>query len=58
LTDDQVKYIESQNSFDVGFPMNFVGENPRETGGYNTLAESLLAAKVSFEKPSKPAGYE
>lgn len=58
LTDDQVKYIESQNLFDVGFPMNFVGDNPRETGGYNPLAESLLAAKISFEKPPKPAGYE
>ncbi|POS68833.1 aryl-alcohol dehydrogenase AAD14 [Diaporthe helianthi] len=58
LTDDQVSYIESQNPFDIGFPLNFVGDNPRETGGYNNLAESLLAAKVSFEKPPKPAGYE
>lgn len=58
LTDDQVKYIESQNPFDVGFPLNFVGDNPRETGGYGPLPEMLLAAKVSFEKPQKPAGYE
>lgn len=58
LTDDQVSYIESQNPFDIGFPLNFVGDNPRETGGYNSLAESLLAAKVAFEKPPKPAGYE
>ncbi|KAG6357288.1 hypothetical protein INS49_015166 [Diaporthe citri] len=58
LTDDQVKFIESQNPFDVGFPLNFVGDNPRETGGYGPLPEMLLAAKVSFEKPAKPAGYE
>ncbi|KAG8160210.1 hypothetical protein KVR01_009746 [Diaporthe batatas] len=58
LTDDQVSYIERQNPFDIGFPLNFVGDNPRETGGYNALAESLLAAKFTFERPPKPAGYE
>lgn len=58
LTDDQVKYIEDQNPFDLGFPMNFVGQNPRETGGYHPLAEMLLATKTSWAKPSKPAGYE
>lgn len=58
LTDDQVKFIESQNPFDVGFPLNFVGDNPRETGGYGPLPEMLLAAKTTFEKPPKPAGYE
>lgn len=58
LTDEQVKYIEDQNPYDLGFPMNFVGGDPRESGGYNSLTESLLAGKVSFEKPPKPAGYE
>jgi aryl-alcohol dehydrogenase-like predicted oxidoreductase len=58
LTDEQVRYIESQVPFDLGFPMNLLGDNPRETGGYNPLAEMLLAAKVSFERSPKPAGYE
>ncbi|KAL1868909.1 hypothetical protein Daus18300_005745 [Diaporthe australafricana] len=58
LTDEQVKYIEDQNPFDIGFPLNFIGDNPRETGDYHPLAEMLLATKVSWAKPAKPAGYE
>ncbi|KAI3397655.1 hypothetical protein diail_10526 [Diaporthe ilicicola] len=57
LTDEQVKYIEGENPFDIGFPSNFFGVDPRETDGYGFIPEALLAAKTSWPKPQKPAGY-
>lgn len=32
LTEDQIKHLESVKRFDVGFPANFIGEDPKETG--------------------------
>jgi aryl-alcohol dehydrogenase-like predicted oxidoreductase len=34
LTDSQVQYLESVKPFEVGFPLDFIGDDPRETGGY------------------------
>lgn len=32
LTEEQIKRLESYKEFDVGFPMNILGQDPRETG--------------------------
>ncbi|KAH6967626.1 aryl-alcohol dehydrogenase AAD14 [Ilyonectria sp. MPI-CAGE-AT-0026] len=58
LTDSQVKYIESVKSFDIGFPLNFIGDDPKETGGYAQMMELLVGAKIAFPSPPKPVGYE
>ena len=29
LTDKQIEYLESVQNFDIGFPGNFVGDDPR-----------------------------
>lgn len=58
LTDSQVKYIESVKSFDIGFPLNFIGDDPKETGGYAHMMELLVRAKIAFPSPPKPVGYE
>lgn len=50
LTDDQVKYIESIKSFDLGFPLGMIGEDPRETGRLPPMMGSLLGGKIAWEK--------
>ncbi|KAK6222374.1 hypothetical protein LQW54_001074 [Pestalotiopsis sp. IQ-011] len=57
LTDDQVRRLESVKPFDLGFPMNFIGDDPRETGGYSDMFERLIGAKLALPSPQKPAGY-
>jgi aryl-alcohol dehydrogenase-like predicted oxidoreductase len=32
LTDEQIKYLESVKPFDLGFPLNFLGQDPNVTG--------------------------
>ncbi len=32
LTDEQILYLESQTDFEKGFPLDFIGEDPRRTG--------------------------
>jgi aryl-alcohol dehydrogenase-like predicted oxidoreductase len=32
LSEEQVKFLEEQVKFDVGFPMNFIGEDPHRSG--------------------------
>ncbi|KAK9327439.1 NADP-dependent oxidoreductase domain-containing protein [Lipomyces starkeyi] len=56
LTNEQIEYLESVKPFDVGFPTNFIGEDPKITG----KAGRLLAASapLSFEKYSKPMGQD
>ncbi|KAI0168408.1 aryl-alcohol dehydrogenase AAD14 [Pestalotiopsis sp. NC0098] len=57
LTDDQVRRLESVKPFDLGFPMNFIGDDPRETGGYADMFERLIGAKLALPSPQKPTGY-
>ncbi|KAJ0156688.1 putative aryl-alcohol dehydrogenase AAD14 [Colletotrichum tanaceti] len=45
LTDEQVAYLESVRDFDVGFPTNFLGEDPNITGRSARLSR---AAQMSF----------
>jgi aryl-alcohol dehydrogenase-like predicted oxidoreductase len=45
LTDEQIKYLESVKSFDLGFPGNFIGPDPYVTGSNWRLDR---AARLSF----------
>ncbi|KAK9482356.1 NADP-dependent oxidoreductase domain-containing protein [Lipomyces starkeyi] len=56
LTTEQIEYLESVKPFDVGFPNNFIGEDPKITG----KAAGLLAASapLAFEKYSNPIGHD
>lgn len=44
LTAEQIEYLESQKPFDVGFPSNFIGPDPKVTG----KASFLMAANASY----------
>lgn len=50
LTAEQIEYLESQNPFDVGFPGNFIGPDPKVTG----KASFLLAANASYSFVQSP----
>lgn len=52
LSDEQVKYLESQTEFDLGFPGNFVGYDPKWSGQDNTFLN--MSARIAFPSPSKP----
>lgn len=52
LSDEQIKYLESQTEFDIGFPGNFIGADPKWTGQESTLLN--MAARMSFASPNKP----
>ncbi|KAK9328515.1 NADP-dependent oxidoreductase domain-containing protein [Lipomyces starkeyi] len=56
LTTEQIEYLESVKPFDVGFPNNFIGEDPKITG----KAAGILAASapLAFEKYSNPIGHD
>ncbi|KAL2865379.1 NADP-dependent oxidoreductase domain-containing protein [Aspergillus lucknowensis] len=58
LTDEQMALIESIKEFDLGFPLNFIGDDPRETGGRPPLMEALAGAKISWQKAPKPIGHD
>lgn len=50
LTASQMEYLESQTSFDVGFPSNFIGPDPKVTG----KASFLLAANGAYSFVRSP----
>ncbi|KAH8658293.1 aryl-alcohol dehydrogenase [Xylariales sp. PMI_506] len=52
LTDEQIKRIEAIQTFDLGIPMNQMGDDPRETGAGNPIQESW--AKIAWQKAPKP----
>ena len=47
LTPENLEFLESQTTFDVGFPANFVGPDPKVTG----QAFGLAAASVPMAYP-------
>lgn len=47
LTDQQVKYLESITHFDVGFPYDFIGQDPNVTG----VAGHFLGSSAAFSFP-------
>ncbi|KAM0545603.1 hypothetical protein ACHAPJ_011303 [Fusarium lateritium] len=57
LTDEQISYIESIKDFDIGFPLDFIGDDPRETGGQNQIMEVLTGAKIAWQQAPKPIGH-
>ncbi|GFF29105.1 putative aryl-alcohol dehydrogenase AAD14 [Aspergillus lentulus] len=50
LTAAQIEYLESQTRFDVGFPGNFIGPDPKVTG----KASFLLAANGAYSFVRSP----
>ncbi|PHH92730.1 hypothetical protein CDD83_5559 [Cordyceps sp. RAO-2017] len=54
LTQEQVDFLESVVAFDLGFPSNFLGHDPRVTGKFTgmTAAHSVL----QIEQYPKPLG--
>ncbi|EHK24015.1 uncharacterized protein TRIVIDRAFT_45299 [Trichoderma virens Gv29-8] len=51
LTDEQIKYLESVKSFDLGFPLAFLGEDPNVTG-YSARLDRT--AKFTFPNSGTP----
>lgn len=56
LSDEQIKFLEGQTEFDIGFPGNFVGVDPKWTGQPSNLL--TMAAHMSFPSPNKPYVHE
>ncbi|KAH8683664.1 aryl-alcohol dehydrogenase AAD14 [Ilyonectria robusta] len=56
LTDEQIQLIESVKQFDLGFPMNFIKDDPKETGVAPPLVAS--SAHIAWQKAPKPIGHE
>ncbi|KAF5720217.1 aryl-alcohol dehydrogenase AAD14 [Fusarium globosum] len=50
LKDEQISYIESIKEFDAGFPSNFIGDDPKETGGQKHMMEILTGAKIAWQR--------
>ncbi|GAB5585506.1 Putative aryl-alcohol dehydrogenase aad14 [Umbelopsis nana] len=55
LTTEQIEYLESVKPFDVGFPSNLIGPNPRVTGRFNGL--TAANAPLVIEQDPKPIGH-
>ncbi|ORX85759.1 putative aryl-alcohol dehydrogenase Aad14 [Basidiobolus meristosporus CBS 931.73] len=55
LTKEQIDYLESVNPFDVGFPNNLIGPDPKVTGQFTGLATS--GALLVIEQDTKPIGH-
>lgn len=56
LTDEQIKFLESQTEFDLGFPSSFFGADPKWSGKPNPFLS--MAAHVSFPTPSRSYVHE
>ena len=52
LSDEQIKYLESQTEFSLGFPGEFVGYDPKWTGQPSVMLNRT--AHVAFSSPNKP----
>jgi aryl-alcohol dehydrogenase-like predicted oxidoreductase len=56
LSDEQVKSLESVVPFDIGFPGNFIGPDPRvEEPGFMLTAQ---IPNLVFQKDGKPIGHQ
>lgn len=55
LTTDQIAYLESVKPFDVGFPYDFIGPDPKLTGKFVGLAGSTGALTIT--QLPKPIGH-
>lgn len=52
LTDEQIKYLEDQKPFDLGFPLNFLGQDPNVNGGFSVRLDRT--AKFAFPNAGNP----
>ncbi|KAJ5092606.1 Aldo/keto reductase [Penicillium alfredii] len=57
LTQKQIDFLESATSFDVGFPSNFIGPDPKVTGSPGTLL-TQTAGKIDYVQSARAIGYE
>ncbi|RKU44418.1 putative aryl-alcohol dehydrogenase aad14 [Coniochaeta pulveracea] len=51
LTEEQIQFLESVKPFEVGFPSNFIGEDPNVTGNSSRLSRT---AHMSFPHATHP----
>ncbi|KAJ5171100.1 Aryl-alcohol dehydrogenase (AAD) [Penicillium coprophilum] len=56
LTDKQIEFLEAANTFDVGFPVNFIGSDPTTNGGKVNLLMGT-AGHIDFVKGPRAIGY-
>jgi len=55
LTTEQIEFLESARPFEVGFPHNFIGEDPRVTGKFSGLCAA--SGPLAIEQFPKPFGH-
>jgi aryl-alcohol dehydrogenase-like predicted oxidoreductase len=53
LTSEQIELLESVKPFDVGFPNDFIGDDPRVTGKFTRL----FSGQLVIEQYPKPIGH-
>ncbi|KJZ71500.1 Putative aryl-alcohol dehydrogenase AAD14 [Hirsutella minnesotensis 3608] len=58
LTDEQINYIDSIKEFDIGFPLNLTGDDPREGAEQPQMVRLLTGAKIAWQKAPKPIGHD
>eukprot|EP01099_Mayorella_cantabrigiensis_P008160 TRINITY_DN752_c0_g2_i2.p1 TRINITY_DN752_c0_g2~~TRINITY_DN752_c0_g2_i2.p1 ORF type:complete len:223 (-),score=53.67 TRINITY_DN752_c0_g2_i2:68-736(-) len=56
LTEEQIKYLESVKSFDPGFPHDFLGADPHDTGKSGFLIGTT--GPIAYVRNSKAIGLE
>ncbi|KAK4986436.1 putative aryl-alcohol dehydrogenase aad14 [Elasticomyces elasticus] len=56
LTQQQIDYLESVKPFDIGFPNNFIGEDPHVTGKPSAILAA--SAPIAFVPAAKAIGHE
>ncbi|KAJ5372884.1 Aryl-alcohol dehydrogenase (AAD) [Penicillium concentricum] len=57
LTDKQIGFLEAASAFDIGFPGNFIGNDPRTNGGNMSLLMGS-ASHIDFVQAPRAIGYE
>ena len=56
LTKEQIQELEGATKFDLGFPLNFLGADPKDNGGKpGTML--AMSATVEYPEAEKPVGY-
>ncbi|KAJ5213867.1 Aldo/keto reductase [Penicillium cf. viridicatum] len=57
LTDKQIEFLEAATTFDIGFPGNFIGEDPSTNGGTVPFLMGS-AGRIDFVQAPRAIGYE
>lgn len=56
LTEEQIKYMEGIQDFDLGFPLEFIGEDPKEGGVRSQIINYLGGGNLAWQSGPKPIG--